>query len=182
MNFIQSIDTEILMFIHNNCTSPLMDGFMTKITSIGNAGCVWIVIGLILVLSNRYRKYGVMLIGALLLCHLIGNLGIKPLIARERPYNFNEAITLLIDAPIDYSFPSGHTMTSFAAATILYYMNEKLGVAAYALASTIAFSRLYLYVHYPSDVVAGLIIGVIISNIVIKVTEVIQKDDKVKIN
>ena len=48
MNFIQSIDTEILMFIHNNFTSPLMDGFMTKITSIGNAGCVWIVIGLIL--------------------------------------------------------------------------------------------------------------------------------------
>lgn len=175
MNFIQSIDTEILMFIHNNFTSPLMDGFMTKITSIGNAGCVWIVIGLILVLSNRYRKYGVMLIGALLLSYLIGNLGMKPLIARERPYNFNEAITLLIDAPIDYSFPSGHTMTSFAAATILYYMNEKLGVAAYALAVTIAFSRLYLYVHYPSDVLSGMVIGIILSYAAIKTYFCIEK-------
>ena len=99
----------------------------------------------------------------------------KPLIARERPYNFNEAITLLIDAPIDYSFPSGHTMTSFAAATILYYMNEKLGVAAYALASTIAFSRLYLYVHYPSDVFSGMIIGIILSYASIKTCIFIEK-------
>lgn len=182
MNIIQSIDTEILIFIHDNLTSPLMDGFMTKITSIGNAGCIWIVIALILLLSNKYRKYGVMLLGSLLLCFLIGNLGMKPLIARERPYNFNEAITLLIDAPTDYSFPSGHTMTSFAAATVLYYMNKKLGVAAYALASTIAFSRLYLYFHYPSDVTIGLIVGILISNIVIKITEVIQKDYKAKIS
>ena len=73
-------------------------------------------------------------------------------------------------------------MTSFAAATVLYYMNKKLGVAAYALASTIAFSRLYLYVHYPSDVTIGLIVGILISNIVIKITEVIQKDYKAKIS
>lgn len=177
MQFIQWIDTEILLFIHNNFTSPLMDGFMTKITSIGNAGCIWIVIGLILLLSNKYRKYGLMLWGTLLLCFLIGNLGMKPLIARERPYNFNEAITLLIDAPIDYSFPSGHTMTSFAAAVILYYMNKKIGIAAYVLAAIIAFSRLYLYVHYPSDVLVGLVIGVLISKIVIKVTKIIEGED-----
>ena len=100
MQFIQWIDTEILLFIHNNFTGPLMNSFMTKITSIGNAGCIWIVMALILLLSNKYRKYGLMILGSLLLCFLIGNLGIKPLIARERPYNFNEAITLLIDAPI----------------------------------------------------------------------------------
>lgn len=174
MQFIQWIDTEILLFIHNNFTSPLMDGFMTKITSIGNAGCIWIVIGLILLLSNKYRKYGLMLWGTLLLCFLIGNLGMKPLIARERPYNFNEAITLLIDAPIDYSFPSGHTMTSFAAAVILYYMNKKIGIAAYVLAAIIAFSRLYLYVHYPSDVFAGMILGILSAIISIKLLSKIK--------
>ena len=178
MQFIQWIDTEILLFIHNNFTSPLMDGFMTKITSIGNAGCIWIVIGLILLLSSKYRKYGLMLLGTLTLCFLIGNLGIKPFVARERPYNFNEAITLLIGAHIDYSFPSGHTMTSFAAAVILYYMNKKIGIAAYVLAAIIAFSRLYLYVHYPSDVLVGLVIGVLISKIVIRVTKIIEREDK----
>lgn len=175
MEFIQNIDTAILMFIHNNFTSPLLDSFMPAITSIGNAGCIWIVLCLILLLSKRHRKYGFMLAGALILCLLIGNVGLKPLIARERPFNFNDAITLLISTPLDYSFPSGHTMSSFASAAILYYMNKKVGIAAYVLASVIAFSRLYLYVHYPSDVLAGVLIGILIARIVIKITEKIDK-------
>ncbi|MBE6048632.1 MAG: phosphatase PAP2 family protein [Clostridium sp.] len=180
MQFLENIDTEILVFIHNNFTGPFMDKLMTKVTFMGNAGCIWIVIGLILALSSRYRKYGFMVIGSLIFCFVIGNLGLKPLVARARPYNFNEFITLLIDAPLDYSFPSGHTMTSFASACILYYMNKKVGVIAYALATTIAFSRLYLYVHYPSDVLVGLIISLFISKIVIKITEILENEDKFK--
>ncbi len=182
MQFIENIDTLILMFIQNNFTGPLLDSFMVTITSIGNAGCVWIVIGLILLFSTKYRKYGIMLLSALLLCFIVGNLGLKPLIARERPYNFNSAIKLLIDAPSDFSFPSGHTMTSFASASVLYYMDKKLGVVAYILASAIAFSRLYLYVHYPSDVLVGLITGILIAKIVVKLADIIEENRKINIS
>ncbi|SFU70865.1 undecaprenyl-diphosphatase [Clostridium sp. DSM 8431] len=171
MQFIQNIDTAILMFIQNHFTSPLADSFMVAITSVGNVGALWIAITLIFLVSKKYRKYGLMLFASLVLCSIIGNLGIKPLVARPRPYNFDDSITLLIDKPRDFSFPSGHTMVSFASATIIYYMNRKLGVITYILAALIAFSRLYLYVHYFSDVLAGLIIGILISKFVIKVEQ-----------
>ena len=93
----------------------------------------------------------------------------KPLIARTRPFDANNLKDiLLIKAPKDYSFPSGHTMASFAAATVLIYMNRKVGIVAMVLAVLIAFSRLYLYVHYPSDVFAGMIFGILSAIISIK--------------
>lgn len=180
MQFIQSIDMWILMFIQNHFTSPLVDGFMVTVTSIGNAGCIWIAIGLILLLSRKYKKYGIMLFVTLAICALIVNLGIKPMVARPRPYTFNDSIRLLIDEPLDYSFPSGHTAAAFASSVIIYYMNKKLGIISYILAATIAFSRLYLFVHFPSDVLAGLIIGVVIAKCVIKGEQAFFSKDKGK--
>jgi undecaprenyl-diphosphatase len=106
---------------------------------------------------------GIMLLGSLLLCFLLGNLLLKPLVGRIRPCDIHSSIPLLIARPTDYSFPSGHTMSSFAAANIIFHANVELGIAAYILALLIAFSRLYLYVHYPSDVLAGMILGLFVS-------------------
>src|SRR5690242_14142295 len=125
MQFIQNVDQSILMLIHNNLNNPLFDNIMPVITSLANGGALWIAIGLILVCSTKYRKSGFMLLGALLLCFIIGNLGLKPLVARVRPFNVNTSIHLLISKPKDFSFPSGHTMHSFAAATVLYYTNKR---------------------------------------------------------
>ena len=101
------------------------------------------------------------MMAAALLCGLIfGNLLLKPLIARVRPYDLREGIELLISKPSDYSFPSGHTLASFEAAVVLMVRERKrFGWAALVLAVLIAFSRLYLYVHYPSDVLGGILLG-----------------------
>lgn len=85
---------------------------------------------------------------------------IKPIVARTRPYEVNSAVSLLISKPIDYSFPSGHTAISFTIVSVLYFFRmKKYWIITFVLACLIAFSRMYLYVHYPTDVLAGAIVG-----------------------
>ncbi|MDO5516112.1 MAG: phosphatase PAP2 family protein [Clostridium sp.] len=176
MDAIQNLDNSILQFIQNNLRNDVLDSIMPVITSMGNGGFIWIVICAILLFSKRYRKYGFIMIIALILCAVIGNLSLKPLVARTRPFNAKPLIDgLLIKAPKDYSFPSGHTMVSFSCTAVLYYMNKKIGISALIVSSAIAFSRLYLYVHYPSDVFVGIIIGVLIACISIKLYFRIEK-------
>lgn len=104
--------------------------------------------------------------GGLVCSAVVGNLILKNLVARSRPFSLNTTVNLLISAPTDYSFPSGHTMASFVAAMILYHTDKRLGIPALMLAFLIAFSRLYLYVHFPSDVIAGALIGAAIGHTV----------------
>lgn len=174
MDFIQGIDNYILILIQEYIVNSILNPIMIFITSLGDYGRVWIAITILLLLEKEYRRYGVLLLISLLLCGLVGNIFLKPIVARIRPFDLNHIYEILINKPIDYSFPSGHTMSSFAAATILFYMNKKVGKCAYVLASFIAFSRLYLYVHYPSDVLVGLILGIFLSLIVIRVNKNIK--------
>lgn len=147
--------------------SPLLDQLMPAISFLGNSGWIWIAIAILMVLSKRYRRGGWLLTTALVFCLLVGNLTLKPLIARIRPFDVNTLVTLLIAPPTDYSFPSGHSMASFAAAATLWHTDRRLGLAAFFLAALIAFSRLYLYVHYPTDVLGGIVIGLLLGNLAV---------------
>lgn len=140
--------------------STLMDTLMVFISTIGNSGMIWIAIGLLLLISKKYRRGGIAVLLALLLGYIGGNLIIKHLFMRQRPCWIYPDIVLLIPNPTDYSFPSGHTQAAFAAAVSLYYMNKKAGVAAVLLAFVMGFSRMYLYVHFPTDVLAGMLLGI----------------------
>jgi len=160
---IQQIDFTILDFIQNNFRFQILDKTMPYISLIGNAGAVWILITILLLSSKKNRFAGLVMALALISCVLIGNVTLKHLVARIRPFNIHNEIVLLIPHPTDFSFPSGHTMSSFAATTVLLLYNKKWGIWATILAILIAFSRLYLYVHYPSDILAGLIIGILIA-------------------
>lgn len=140
--------------------SEFLDIIMPLISKIGNDGIIWISIALIFIFTKKYRIDGIGILTALLMGLLIGNIILKPLIARIRPCDINTAVELLITRPKDYSFPSGHTLSSFAAATVIFFGDKRMGIAALILAASIAFSRLYLYVHYPSDILSGLIIGI----------------------
>ena len=166
MNIIRNFDNTIIDSIRTRMRCRFLDFIMPFITKLGSAGMIWIVVALAF-LNSGYRTYGFILITSLLLCFLVGNLTLKPLFERTRPCDMNTVIQLLIARPTDFSFPSGHTMSSFAAASVIFYANDNMGIAAFVLASLIAFSRLYLYVHYPSDILAGIIIGVLISAVVI---------------
>lgn len=150
LNWLQTIHT------------PIGDVLMPLLTSLGNAGIIWIVLTVILLVIPKTRKTGVVLVAALVLDVILCNGIIKNLVARTRPYDVNTAVQLLIAKPHDYSFPSGHTAASFASVSALYFAREKrLWKPALVLAVLIAFSRLYLYVHFPSDVIGGAVLGVL---------------------
>ena len=145
-----------------NLRTPAADVLMPFITSFGNGGVIWIVLTVILLLIPKTRKTGLILGAALILDGIFCNLLLKNLVRRIRPCDINDAVRLLIPYPSDYSFPSGHTAVSFAAASALYFAGEKyLWKAALVLAAFIAFSRMYLYVHYPTDVLGGVLVGIL---------------------
>ena len=158
MSTLLYYDTAILDFIRDNLKCGFLDVLMPYITAIGNGGILYIILALFLIMFKRTRKYGIMLGAALLFGLIFGNLILKNVIARPRPFSGKE-IELLISPPSDWSFPSGHTMASFEMASVVFYMNRKTGYIAILVASLIAFSRLYLYVHFPTDVLGGLLLG-----------------------
>ncbi|MBO4501791.1 MAG: phosphatase PAP2 family protein [Clostridia bacterium] len=138
-----------------------LDFIIPKISFLGNSGLIWIAAALLLLCFKKTRKWGITLAIALIMCLLLNNLTLKNLVARPRPFQVDTTIQLIISPPNEYSFPSGHALSCFAAATVLlYYDKKRLGPAALILAALIGFTRLYLRVHFPSDVLGGAIIGV----------------------
>lgn len=135
---------------------------MVFITRLGDVGIIWIVLSIVLLLIPKTRKSGAVMVAALVVDVLLCNIVLKNLVARTRPYDVNTGVHLLVAKLHDYSFPSGHTAASFASVTALYLAGEKkLWKFALVLACLIAISRLYLYVHYPTDVLGGILFGVI---------------------
>ncbi|MBR3992188.1 MAG: phosphatase PAP2 family protein [Clostridia bacterium] len=163
---ITGFDISILEWIRNTLWNPVLDKIMVAITSLGYKGILWIAVAVIMLFFKRTRKTGLKLGVALILGLAIGNGIIKNVVARQRPYDYQAAhgvdIPLLIAKLKDFSFPSGHTLSCFEAAGVLMICERKrFGWAALVLAILISFSRLYLYVHYPTDVLAGIVLGLI---------------------
>ena len=151
---------------------PFLDQCMVMITSLGDKGLVWILIALFLLICKRTRRYGLCMAGALILQAVFCNLMIKPFVARIRPYEIKGIDELLIALPKDYSFPSGHTSASFSATFSLYFAGFRNPfLLCLILSCLIAFSRLYLYVHYPSDVLAGVVLGIFSAYVSVKLMD-----------
>ena len=160
----EGFDLPILDWIAANLWCPLLDAVMPVITVLGDAGIFWMVIAAALLLFKKTRRVGLGMGIAMLMGLLLCNLTLKPLCQRPRPYDyqfdvFNKLIPLLIEQQHDFSFPSGHTIASFEAAGVIALNNKKWGIPTLILASLIAFSRLYLYVHYPTDVLVSVALG-----------------------
>lgn len=169
------MELRILDFLQTIHT-PLLDKILAFITSLGNAGIIWIVLAVVLLILPKTRKTGIIVAAALLMDLVLCNLILKNLVARVRPYDVNTAIAILIKKPLDFSFPSGHTAASFAAMTALFLAKmKKAWIAALVLAILIAFSRLYFYVHYPTDVLGGAVVGILSGIIGYAIVEKIDK-------
>lgn len=139
-----------------------MNGFWLFITTLGNSGWFWIALSIGLCIFPQTRKAGILALFSLALCALVTNVCLKNLVARPRPYTQIPGLEILISPPKDWSFPSGHTTASFAAACsyVRGLPEKRFGIPAVILAFLIAFSRLYIGVHYPSDVLAGMLVGI----------------------
>ncbi len=161
LTIIQNMDWAILHKIRAVLSCRALDFIMPKITLLGDAGAFWIIAGFALLLTKRYRKYGVLMLATLATGALIGNVALKHLAARSRPC-WLEEVELLIKTPRDYSFPSGHTLASVIGAMALARADRRFGYFAIPLAALIAFSRLYLFVHFPSDVLFAALLGLTI--------------------
>jgi len=145
-----------LQKLHN----PLLDKVMVFITSLGNDGLLWIALAVIMLFFKKYRKCAISIGLSLILMELIGNVILKELIMRDRPCWIDPAVELLVKAPSSYSFPSGHTFAGFASAVTVFLNHKKEGIAAIVLAALIAFSRMYIFVHFPTDILGGIVFGI----------------------
>ncbi len=167
-----SFDLPILEWIQNNLHSAFMDTIMPIITLFGEAGIFWIAWAVLLMILPKHRRTGAAMGMALIMGLVVCNMILKPAVGRIRPYDFQMDVLnkkdfsefiaagrMLVEAQHDFSFPSGHTIASFEAASVLMIRNKKMGIPALILAILVSFSRLYLYVHYPSDVLVSVVLG-----------------------
>ena len=154
-----TFDWDILNWIQTLHT-PAGDVLMPYISLLGDGGMIWIIAGIVLTIFPRTRNIGIAVLIALILDVILCNGILKPLVARIRPCDIDTTVQLLIARPTDFSFPSGHTASSFAAASALFMQKSRFKIPALVLAVLIAFSRLYLFVHFPSDIAAGALVGI----------------------
>ena len=141
--------------------TPLGDTLMKFFSWLGEFGLIWIVLAAVLLCIPKYRKIGLVAAAALLVDLLLCNILLKPIIARTRPYDINTLVELIVAKPHDYSFPSGHTAAAFAVVSAMFFVKNRLWIPTGILAVLIAFSRMYLYVHYPSDIIGGIVVGIV---------------------
>lgn len=165
---IQNWDNRMLDRISKLRTKRL-NKIMVAATTIGNNGLVWFLLAVILLPFQKYRTSAIAMIIAIAVSWLCGEIAIKNIVGRVRPCHKVNKDQLLIKNPPHYSFPSGHTTSSFAATTVMFLMHPVLAIPMLLVAALIAFSRTYLLVHYITDVLAGMALGIITACIVVPV-------------
>lgn len=147
------------LYALQNLHTPLLDWLMVKITFLGDTGWFWIALALTLLCIKKTRTMGLAMLISIVIGFVLGNVWMKPLFERARPCWIDPSVPLLVASPKDFSFPSGHSLVSFEGAVSIWLMNRRWGVPALVLAALIACSRLYLFVHFPTDVLAGSLMG-----------------------
>lgn len=129
----------------------------------GSYGQIWLLVGVALLLFKKTRKTGFTIILSYVLVLIIGHFGLKDLIARPRPCHIDQTVELLVDRPDSYSFPSTHSAWAFGAAMSIFMYYKKAGIITFVVALVMGFSRMYLFVHFPTDVLLGAIMGILLA-------------------
>ena len=176
---LQQIDMIILLWIQEHLRIDALTPFWKVITFLGNGGWFWLVVAAVLLIPKKTRRVGITALLSIAIGFLITNVLLKNIVARPRPFDAYTEIIPLITRPTDFSFPSGHTCASFACALVFFRMLPKTyGVPAVILAGMVAFSRLYLGVHYPGDVLGGFLVAVFASALVYHLVQTYCKKAK----
>ena len=179
MNTLNVFEADLLFWIQSNLRTDGLNRIMPYVSKINNAGLLAITMVVVLLVWKTYRAVGITAFTSLLSEFLLVNVLIKQIVARPRPYVVNEALAVLGTVPTDYSFPSGHTASVFAVASVmLLCMPRRYGIPAVVTAAIVALSRLYNVAHYPTDVLAGMLIGSVVGVLAVKLVYVRFKDKK----
>lgn len=177
------LDTNILFWIQDAIRNDVLDIIIPFYTSLGEDGIIWIALGIVLLIPKKYRKTGIMVLATLLVMLVVNNIVLKNLIARSRPCWTYPEMVQLVHNPSSYSFPSGHTTSAFAVAFTVLSQHKKLGKVLIIMSAIMAFTRLYVFVHYPTDIYGGILVAAAITTFVCfmekkispKIEEFIQK-------
>ena len=158
-----------LSFLYNIPRTDFLDQFFLFFTKLpGSIGQLWLIVGIALCVFRKTRKTGAAVLVSFIGVLLFGELLLKHLVTRARPCQVDQAFAMLIERPTSSSFPSTHSAFAFAAATAIFADYRKAGVAAYIVATLVAFSRLYLFVHFPTDVLCGIVLGILVGLAAVK--------------
>ena len=169
-------DGQFLIWLQENVRNDVLTPIMKLITHLGDKGLFWILIAVVMLFFKKTRPLGIMAGIALVFSVLINNVLIKPNVGRIRPYEVVDGLKLIIEKQDDPSFPSGHSGASFAAAVVFLVKGpRKIGIPAIIVAALIAFSRLYVGVHYPTDVICGIITGTFCAIISFMIWSIVEK-------
>ncbi len=163
----------ILDWIQDHCRSPFLDRIVPLFSHLGDIGAIWIVMTFMLLINPAQRRLGIACTISLVLSSIFCNLVLKLLVGRKRPCEYRPNKELLIRRPKDDSFPSGHTSASFAVITVLFFMHFPYWPVFLALGCLIAFSRMYVYVHFPSDILGGAFLGFILGRVSVALLQVL---------
>ena len=156
-------DFEILFFIQNHIRNDFLDIVVPFYTNLGDDGIIWIVLGVLMLIPKKTRKCGIMILAALLVMLLVNNIILKNLVARPRPCATYPEMVDLVHVPTSYSFPSGHTVSAIAVAVTVLLHHKKFGIAILTMAILMGLTRLYVFVHFPTDVYGGMMVGTAIA-------------------
>lgn len=179
MDFLLQLDGSVLLWIQEFLRSDLWSWFWISVTRLGDSGFIWLTSAILMLFFKKTRKVGIAALCSIALCFIITNLGLKNIVARPRPYTQIAELMILTHPESSFSFPSGHTANSFAVALIYFRMlPKKYGIAAVVLAALIGFSRLYIGVHYPSDVIGGFLVALFTSSVVYYLYQYLSKAAK----
>ena len=179
MMTLQQLDMSILLWIQEHLRIAALTPFWKVITFLGNGGWFWLVAAAVLLIPKKTCRVGITALLSITIGFLITNVLLKNIVARPRPFDAYTEIIPLITRPTDFSFPSGHTCASFACALVFFRMlPKKYGVPAVVLAGMVAFSRLYLGVHYPGDVLGGFLVAAFASTLAYHLMQAYQKKAK----
>lgn len=175
MEAISTFEAPILLWIQAHRIEAL-NPIVTFITHLGNAGILWIGLTVLMMIFRKTRRAGVVSVISIVLSFTVANLILKPLVARTRPYEFIEGLRLIIEVQKDKSFPSGHATNALAVAWVMFRMlDKKYGLPALLLALVICWTRLYVGVHYPTDVLAGMLIGIASAEAAMRIVAILRR-------
>lgn len=164
---IRTLDKKVAFIFPKYYHHKGLNHCMMAVAGLGDFGMVWIAIILLLSLEEGTKNAVQLVLVALLLATVVGQVTIKSLVKRLRPCHKYPEVQLLVPVPNDHSFPSGHTASSFACATVIYYFFPTFGIFCLLFACLMAFSRIYLFVHYLSDVIFAMFLGIVVGLLVV---------------
>ena len=170
-----SFDLAVFSWIQS-IQNPVLTPVLSVVSLLGTKGAIFFLLGFVLLVFRKTRKVGVYVLGALAITTVCNSVIVKELLARPRPFSLDydwwQAVYRwpgFVDQPDSFSFPSGHTAAAFAAATAVFFKSRKGGVLLTLFAFVMGFSRVYLEVHYCTDVLFGALFGVVYALIAVAV-------------